>query len=75
MQDPSLRTYRIAFLGSNASGNLPMFTRVKAMTGKGAIKAFIERYKPVQGWFLGDPEDITDNVQKEAEEAESKTQR
>ncbi|EPG7721741.1 hypothetical protein ACH660_00335, partial [Klebsiella pneumoniae] len=23
MQDPSLRTYRIAFLGSNASGNLP----------------------------------------------------
>ncbi|MEC4428992.1 hypothetical protein AB0030_29670, partial [Klebsiella variicola] len=22
MQDPSLRTYRIAFLGSNASGNL-----------------------------------------------------
>ena len=42
------------------------------MTGKGAIKAFIERYKPVQGWFLGDPEDITDNVQKEAEEAESK---
>ena len=32
-------------------------------------------YKPVQGWFLGDPEDITDNVQKEAEEAESKTQR
>jgi hypothetical protein len=42
---------------------------------KGAIKAFIERYKPVQGWFLGDPEDITDNVQKEAEEAESKTQK
>ncbi|MDE9329190.1 hypothetical protein PZ283_28635, partial [Klebsiella pneumoniae] len=26
MQDPSLRTYRIAFLGRNASGNLPMFT-------------------------------------------------
>ncbi|EPR8602418.1 hypothetical protein RE190_004822, partial [Klebsiella pneumoniae] len=25
MQDPSLRTYRIAFLGRNASGNLPMF--------------------------------------------------
>ncbi|EPQ5990211.1 hypothetical protein REW16_004827, partial [Klebsiella pneumoniae] len=24
MQDPSLRTYRIAFLGRNASGNLPM---------------------------------------------------
>ncbi|MEQ5055130.1 hypothetical protein ABN154_25530, partial [Klebsiella michiganensis] len=29
---------------------------------------------PVQGWFLGDPEDITDNVQKEAEEAEHKPQ-
>lgn len=41
MQDPSLRTYRIAFLGSNASGNLPMFTRVQATTGKRAIKAFI----------------------------------
>ncbi|HGN9087029.1 TPA: hypothetical protein ACK1J8_005280, partial [Klebsiella quasipneumoniae] len=55
MQDPSLRTYRIAFLGSNASGNLPMFTRVQATTGKRAIKAFIERCEPVKGWFLGEP--------------------
>ncbi|HDE1922563.1 TPA: hypothetical protein PCF55_005528 [Klebsiella pneumoniae] len=44
MQDPSLRTYRIAFLGSNASGNLPMFTRVQATTGKRAIKG--EHEKP-----------------------------
>lgn len=71
MQDPSLRTYRIAFLGSNASGNLPMFTRVQATTGKRAIKAFIERCEPVKGWFLGAPEDITDQVQKEEEEAEA----
>ena len=56
MQDPSLRTYRIAFLGSNASGNLPMFTRVQATTGKRAIK-FIERCEPVKGWFLGEPEE------------------
>ncbi|EKJ9652105.1 hypothetical protein CSZ60_004966, partial [Salmonella enterica] len=46
-----------------------MFTRVQAMTGKGAVRAFIERYKPVSGWLLGDPVDITDKVQKEEEEA------
>jgi hypothetical protein len=74
MQDPSLRTYRIAFLGSNASGNLPMFTRVQATTGKRAIKAFIERCEPVKGWFLGEPEDITDQLKKEEEEAGSKPQ-
>ena len=51
MQDPSLRTYRIAFLGSNASGNLPMFTRVQATTGKRAIKAFIERCEPSKAGF------------------------
>jgi hypothetical protein len=71
MQDPSLRTYRIAFLGSNASGNLPMFTRVQATTGKRAIKAFIERCEPVKGWFLGEPEDITDQLKKEEEEGEA----
>jgi hypothetical protein len=42
------------------SGNLPMFTRVQATTGKRAIKAFIERWEPVKGWFLAKPEDITD---------------
>jgi hypothetical protein len=72
MQDPSLRTYRIAFLGSNASGNLPMFTRVQATTGKRAIKAFIERCEPVKGWFLAKPEDITDR--REGEEEGSKPQ-
>lgn len=44
-----------------------MFTRIRAVTGKRAVRAFIERYQPVSGWFLGDPEDITDKVQKEAE--------
>ena len=74
MQTLAMRIYQIAFTGRDAKGVLPMFTRVKATTGKGAIRAFIERYRPVQGWFLGDPEDITDNVQKEAEEAEHKPQ-
>ncbi|HDS6520122.1 TPA: hypothetical protein QHW61_005190 [Klebsiella oxytoca] len=75
MQTRAMRVYQITFSGLDVKGVIPMFTRVNAMTGKGAIKAFIERYKPVQGWFLGDPEDITDKVKKEAEEAESKTQR
>lgn len=51
-----------------------MFTRVQAMTGKGAKRAFIERYKPVRGWLSGDPEDITGKVNKEAEEAGSNPQ-
>ncbi|QXD01152.1 hypothetical protein [Klebsiella sp. PL-2018] len=75
MQTQAMRVYQIAFTGCDEKGVLPMFTRVKAMTGKGAIKAFIERHKPVQGWFLGDPEDITDKVQKEAEEAERNVQK
>lgn len=69
MQAQAMRVYQIAFSGRDAKGVLPMFTRVKAMTGKKAVKAFVERYQPVSGWFLGDPEDITDKVQKEAEEA------
>ncbi|MCM6077387.1 MULTISPECIES: hypothetical protein [Klebsiella] len=75
MQTQAMRVYQITFTGRDAKGVLPMFTRVKAMTGKGAVRAFIERYKPVQGWLLGDPVDITDKVKKEAEETESKTQR
>ena len=75
MQTQAMRTYQIAFTGRDEKGVLPMFTRVQAATGKGAVRAFIERYSPVSGWLLGDPEDITDNVQKEAEEAESKTQK
>ncbi|BCH47561.1 TPA: hypothetical protein ACHV3B_005304 [Klebsiella pneumoniae] len=69
MQTQAMRTYQITFTGRDAKGVIPMFTRVQAMTGKGAIKAFIERYRPVQGWLLGDPEDITDKVQKDADEA------
>ncbi|EAP3475961.1 hypothetical protein SK168_004179 [Salmonella enterica] len=70
MQAQAMRTYQITFIGRDANGVLPMFTRVQAMTGKGAKRAFIERYKPVRGWLLGDPEDITDKVNKEADEAE-----
>ncbi len=58
MQTQAMRVYQITFTGRDAKGVIPMFTRVKAMTGKGAIKAFIERYKPVQGWFLGDPKTL-----------------
>ncbi|ELO5335683.1 hypothetical protein QWP69_005406, partial [Salmonella enterica] len=60
----TMRIYQITFTGRDANGVLPMFTRVQATTGKGAVRAFIERYKPVSGWFLGDPEDITDKVNK-----------
>lgn len=70
MQIQTMRVYQIAFTGRDAQGVFPMFTRVQAMTGKGAVKAFIERYKPVSGWLLGDPVDITDKVNKEADEAE-----
>ncbi|VDA77212.1 hypothetical protein BANRA_05300 [Klebsiella pneumoniae] len=51
MQDPSLRTYRIAFLGRNASGNLPMFTRVQATTGKRAIKRLLNAVNPSKAGF------------------------
>ncbi|ELI8702649.1 hypothetical protein RSL75_004274 [Salmonella enterica] len=53
MQAQAMRVYQIAFSGRDAQGVLPMFTRVKAMTGKKAVRAFVERYKPVSGWFLG----------------------
>ncbi|AZT39618.1 hypothetical protein ELZ88_24005 (plasmid) [Salmonella enterica subsp. enterica serovar Karamoja] len=74
MQAQAMRVYQIAFTGRDAHGVLPMFSRVQAMTGKGAIRAFIERYKPVSGWLLGDPEDITDKVKKEAEETDNDPQ-
>ena len=74
MQAQAMRVYQIAFSGRDAKGVLPMFTSVKAMTGKKAVRAFVERYKPVSGWFLSDPEDITDKVQKEAEDTGSNPQ-
>ncbi|ECC9721699.1 hypothetical protein CE665_25775 [Salmonella enterica subsp. enterica serovar Poona] len=70
MQAQAMRVYQITFLGRNAEGKLPMFTRICAMTGKGAVRAFTERYQPVSGWFLGDPEDITDKVNREAEDTD-----
>ncbi|HHG1350129.1 TPA: hypothetical protein ACPUMF_005351, partial [Klebsiella pneumoniae] len=33
-----------------------------------------ERCEPVKGWLLGEPEDITDQLKKEEEEAGSKPQ-
>lgn len=58
MQAQAMRVYQIAFSGRDAQGVLPMFTRVQAMTGKGAVRAFIERYNPVSGWLLGDPKTL-----------------
>lgn len=75
MQAQAMRTYQITFTGRDAQGVLPMFTRVQAATAKGAVRAFIERYQPVSGWLLGDPEDITDKLNKEAKEAESVSQK
>ena len=40
MQTQAMRVYQITFTGRDAKGVIPMFTRVKAMTGKGAIKGF-----------------------------------
>ncbi|EBV4595302.1 hypothetical protein ACFJ4X_004453 [Salmonella enterica] len=74
MQAQAMRVYQIAFSGRDTQGVLPMFTRVKAMTGKKAVRAFVERYKTDSGWFLGDPEDITDKVNKEAEDTGSNPQ-
>lgn len=74
MQAQAMRVYQITFTGRDEKGDLPMFSRVRAMTGKGAIRAFIARYKPVSGWLLGDPEDITDKVEKEAEETDNDPQ-
>jgi hypothetical protein len=75
MQAQAMRVYQITFTGRDADGVLPMFIHVQAMTGKGAVRTFIERYKPISGWLLGDPEDITDKVQKEAEDAGSNPQK
>lgn len=67
MQTYAMRTYQITFTGRDSKGVLPMFTHIQAVTGRAAKRLFVERYKPVSGWFLGDPEDITEKVQKEAE--------
>ncbi|MGL4278557.1 MAG: hypothetical protein ACRCS2_15150 [Morganella morganii] len=74
MHEIAMRTYQVTFSGRDASGVLPMFIRVQAVTAKGARKAFIERFKPVQGWFVGAPQDITDRLEKEAE-ADSEPQK
>ena len=75
MQAQAMRVYQIAFSGRDAQGVVPMVPRLRALTGKRAVRAFIERYQPVSGWFLGDPEDITNKVQKEAEDTGSNPQR
>ncbi|MGP2416879.1 hypothetical protein [Pantoea ananatis] len=61
------RIYNVAFLGSDEKGSLPLFTRVEAVTAKRAQKLFVEQYRPVKGWFLGDPEDVTEQAQTDAE--------
>jgi len=61
------RIYNVAFLGSDEKGSLPLFTRVEAVAAKRAQKLFVEQYRPVKGWFLGDPEDVTEQAQTEAE--------
>ncbi|MDI3416083.1 hypothetical protein [Pantoea sp. V106_11] len=61
------RIYNVAFLGSDEKGSLPLFTRVEAVTAKRAQRRFIEEFRPVKGWFLGDPEDVTEQAQTEAE--------
>ncbi|MCW0350730.1 hypothetical protein [Pantoea ananatis] len=59
------RIYNVAFLGSDEKGSLPLFTRVEAVTAKRAQRRFIEEFRPVKGWFLGDPEDVTEQAEAE----------
>jgi len=70
----AMRICDVAFLGSNEKGSLPVFTRVEAVTAKRAQKTFVEQFRPVKGWFLGDPEDVTEQAQHEAEAATKKQQ-
>lgn len=73
-QIQALRRYEIMFMGRNAQGALPLKTVTEGVTRRAAIKAFVAQYRPTSGWFLGDPQDITDRLEKEAE-AGSKPQK
>jgi hypothetical protein len=75
MQTQAMRTYQIAFTGRDEKGVLPMFTRVQAATGKGAVRGVYRALQPRQRLALGDPEDITDKLNKEAKEADSVSQK
>lgn len=75
MHDQLLRTYQVAFNGRGEKGEIPLHTRVKAVTAKGAIRAFKEMHKPVAGSLLGDPKDITEQVLREEKEAQSLPQK
>ncbi|MGE0968585.1 hypothetical protein ACQFN5_00245 (plasmid) [Klebsiella sp. WOUb02] len=65
-QIQALRRDEILFLGRNAQGALPLKTVTEGVTRRAAIKAFVAQYRPTGGWFLGDPQDITDRRIKEA---------
>lgn len=75
MHDQLLRTYQVVFNGRGEKGEIPLHTRVKAVTAKAAIRAFKEMYKPVAGTLLGDPQDITEQVLREEKEAQSLPQK
>ncbi|WNJ82246.1 hypothetical protein RJE46_24530 (plasmid) [Cedecea neteri] len=75
MHDQLLRTYQVAFNGRGEKGDIPLHTRVKAVTAKGAIRAFKEMYKPVAGSLLGDAQDITEQVLREEKETQSLPQK
>ncbi|NWC63990.1 hypothetical protein [Cedecea sp. P7760] len=75
MHEQHLRTYQVAFNGRGEKCDIPLHTRVKAVTAKGAIRAFKEMYKPVAGSLLGDPKDITEQVLREEREAQGTAQK
>lgn len=58
MQAQAMRVYQIAFSGRDANGVLPMFTRVQAMTGKAAVRAFVERYQPSAAGYWAIPKTL-----------------
>lgn len=58
MQTQAMRTYQITFIGRDANGVLPMFTRVQAMTGKGAKRRLLNAINPSEAGFQATPKTL-----------------
>ncbi|WP_282677649.1 hypothetical protein [Serratia marcescens] len=59
------RRWEIMFFGQGANGSIPMFSRVTAQTAAEAKARFISLLKPVNGYFLGEPVQISETEIKE----------
>ena len=52
--------WEIMFFGQSANGSIPMFSRVTAQTAAEAKARFISLLNPVNGYFLGEPVQISE---------------